>query len=62
MAAEPFGTKVKGMNVQGATDAEFFKVTELVFQRLFRSPANYLMPIPQTEINKNEALVQNPGY
>ncbi|WP_316793668.1 RagB/SusD family nutrient uptake outer membrane protein [Pedobacter frigoris] len=62
MTAEPFGVKVKGMNVQGITDADFFKVTELVFPRSFRVPANYLMPIPQTEINKNEALVQNPGY
>ncbi|SHF25249.1 RagB/SusD family nutrient uptake outer membrane protein [Pedobacter caeni] len=62
MAAEPFGLKVKGMNIQGATDPEFFRVTELVFPRSFRVPANYLMPIPQTEINKNEALVQNPGY
>ncbi|HAK31573.1 MAG TPA: hypothetical protein DCO90_20585, partial [Sphingobacterium sp.] len=26
------------------------------------SQRNYLMPIPQEEINKNEELVQNPGY
>jgi len=62
MVAEPFGLKAKGMNVQGITDQDFFKVTELVYPRAFRSPANYLMPIPQSEINKNESLVQNPGY
>lgn len=26
------------------------------------NPANYLLPIPQTEINKNGLLEQNPGY
>lgn len=63
MIAEPyFGTKAKGMNIQGATDLEFFQVEEVPFQRNFRSPAFYLMPIPQGEINKNEKLVQNPGY
>lgn len=63
MIAEPFlGVKAKGMNIQGATDNDFFKVTEVVFPRAFRSPAFYLMPIPIGEINKNEKLVQNPGY
>lgn len=63
MIAEPYlGVKAKGMNIQGATDADFFKVTEVVFPRAFRSPAFYLMPIPIGEINKNENLIQNPGY
>ena len=26
------------------------------------NPANYLLPIPQSEINKNGLLEQNPGY
>ena len=63
MIAEPFlGVKAKGMNIQGATDADFFKVTEVVFPRSFRSPAFYLMPIPIDEINKSGNLDQNPGY
>lgn len=63
MTAEPyFDTKAKGMNIQGETDAGFFQVTEVQFPREFRSPAHYLMPIPQGEINKNPKLVQNPGY
>lgn len=63
MNAEPYlGVKAKGMNIQGATDADFFKVTEVVYPRAFRSPAFYLMPIPIGEINKNANLVQNPGY
>lgn len=51
-----------GMNIQGATDNEFFQVTEVVFPRRFNSPAHYLMPIPIQEINTNPSLVQNPGY
>ncbi|PTN07723.1 RagB/SusD family nutrient uptake outer membrane protein [Mangrovibacterium marinum] len=63
MIAEDYlGVQAKGMNIQGATDDEFFRVTTVPFQRQFRSPAFYLMPIPQSEINKNEKLVQNPGY
>lgn len=61
--AEPYlGVKAKGMNIQGVTDEEFFQVEEVVFPRVFRSPAFYLMPIPIGEINKNENLLQNPGY
>ncbi|WP_202803347.1 RagB/SusD family nutrient uptake outer membrane protein [Pedobacter arcticus] len=63
MIAEPYlGVKAKGMNIQGTSDATFFTVTEVIFPRAFRSPAFYLMPIPIGEINKDETLVQNPGY
>lgn len=57
-----FNVKAKGMNIQGDTDADFFKVTEVNFQRAFTSPNNYLMPIPYAEIRKTSKLVQNPGY
>ena len=51
------------MNFNGSTDAEFFKVTEVVVQRAFTTPKNYLMPIPKDDINNNERkFVQNPGY
>jgi hypothetical protein len=53
--------RLKGMNIQGATDEDFFQVTEVQFPRSF-SQRNFLMPIPQEEVNKNELLVQNPGY
>ncbi len=63
MIAEQYlNVPAQGMNIQGTTDDTFFKVTNVAFQRVFRSPAFYLMPIPQSEINKNEHLVQNPGY
>lgn len=51
-----------GMNIQGETDSEFFRITEVVFPRRFNTPAHYLMPIPIQEINTNPSLVQNPGY
>lgn len=53
--------RLKGMNIQGATDEDFFQVTDVQFPRSF-SQRNFLMPIPQEEVNKNELLVQNPGY
>lgn len=57
-----FNVKAKGMNIQGANAADFFKVTEVNFQRNFTTPNNYLMPIPYGDIQKNSKIVQNPGY
>ncbi len=58
-----FNVQPKGMNYNGATDSEFFKVTTVVVQRRFVTPMHYLMPIPKDDINKNERkFVQNPGY
>lgn len=58
-----FNVRPKGMNFNGATDAEFFTVTEVVVQRSFTTPMNYLMPVPKDDINNNERkFVQNPGY
>lgn len=63
MVADKFlGNKIYGMNIYGETDANFFKKTEVVVQRQFRTPANYLMPLPLQDLNNNEKLVQNPGY
>lgn len=60
-AKNALGDRVHGMNISGATDEEFFQVTEVDFPRSFNDN-NYLMPIPQSEMNKNETLIQNPGY
>lgn len=38
-----------------------YEVTNTIRQHVFK-PQNYLMPIPQIEINKMPAMVQNPGY
>lgn len=53
--------RLKGLNIHGTTDEEFFKITEVPFGRSFNQ-SNYLMPIPQSEMNKNERMIQNPGY
>jgi len=52
-----------GMNVEGGisnTDPNFFKRTRFE-TRVFRK-SFYLFPIPQTEIQRNTNLVQNPGW
>ena len=62
IAEEYYGTKVKGLNVNATTIENFAQVVTLDFERNFQSPMNYLMPIPIDELNKNENLVNNPGY
>lgn len=57
-----FNVKARGLNYTATTEAELFQEREVVFERKFLSPRNYLMPIPYNEVNKNEHLVQNPGY
>lgn len=61
-AENALGVQPKGMNISGDTDALFFQVKTVTFPRAFRSPAFYLMPIPTEDINRNENIVQNPGY
>lgn len=55
------GENVKGMNIEGKTDADFFIVTTLPHVRTFKQ-AQYLMPIPMEETNKVPHVIQNPGY
>jgi hypothetical protein len=62
LGSKYFNVKAKGMNVDGATDADFFKVTVVNFQRQFLVPQHYLMPLPIGDLNKDLKLVQNPNY
>ncbi len=62
IAEQYFGAKPKGMNIMADNIDEWSVPTDVDVERNFTSPANYLMPIPQGEINKNPKLVQNPGY
>lgn len=62
LADKYFNTKAQGMNIDATTLTDFAKLTTVVFERKFTSPANYLMPIPSDDINKNTHIVQNPGY
>jgi hypothetical protein len=63
IAEETDGAPLMGMNVDAGTtlkDVEFYKRT-LIEKRTFPKKF-YLWPIPQSEINKNKACVQNPGW
>ncbi len=57
-----FNVKARGLNVDGTTDATFFKVTEVNFDRRFYVPQHYLMPFPIEDMNNNTKIIQNPGY
>ena len=51
-----------GINITKQKDGtKNYKIFEIQ-NRKFVSPANYLLPIPRSEIQKNDLLEQNPGY
>ena len=54
-------TKLYGMKIT-KSGANYVYQKFLVEDRIFDPAKNYLYPIPQTEINKDKALVQNAGY
>lgn len=62
LAEKYFNNKAQGMNIEAATLEEYAKTEEVIFERKFESPTQYLLPIPISDVNKNENLVQNPGY
>lgn len=57
-----FNVKAQGLNIDASSLQDFAQPKTVVFERKFTSPANYLMPIPSDDLNKDEKLVQNPGY
>lgn len=58
-AASEFAGEVFGMNM--FADGNAFYESTLIETRVFRQ-RDYLWPIPNNEILKNELLVQNPGW
>lgn len=58
----------KAWNLMGKTQKEFYTVTNMYEDgdldgvREFKSPRDYWLAIPMTEMNTNQNLVQNPGY
>ncbi|MFA9388680.1 MAG: RagB/SusD family nutrient uptake outer membrane protein [Prolixibacteraceae bacterium] len=56
-----FNTPVKGMRIT-SNGASFNYEVFNVEQRVFDTSKMYLMPIPQSEILKSDALVQNPNW
>ena len=61
LAKDAFGHKAKGLDIEATSIEEFAKLKEIVFERAF-SDANYLLPIPIDDINRNGNLINNPGY
>ena len=59
IAEQTDGGEFWGMNVDG--DGNSFYNRTVFEKRVFRKEF-YLFPIPQSEINKNKNLVQNPGW
>ncbi|TDS13898.1 RagB/SusD family nutrient uptake outer membrane protein [Sphingobacterium paludis] len=60
IAATTDSGPVYGLNLQADGDA-FYQKT-LIETRIFRPERDYLFPIPNNEVLKNENLVQNPGW
>jgi hypothetical protein len=56
-----FNVPVYGMNIKGATPADFYQPT-MVEPRIFNTPSYYLMPIAVSDLGINTNLVQNPGW
>ena len=59
--AEVLGKRPLGLSVE-QTDLRLFGQPKEVEVARYFIPAQYLMPLPVSEINKNPNLVQNPGY
>ena len=62
MAETTLGVKAQGLNSLATNMQELAQLTTIDFERRFESPLQYLMPIPIEDINRNENLINNPGY
>ena len=62
LAETYFNVKAKGMNIDAENIDDFSTIKEVVFERKFQAPMNYLLPIPSADINRNDHVVQTPGY
>lgn len=52
---------VRGWNLNGKTDKEYYQVNR-VYEQKFISPRDYLWPISLNALLRNSNLVQNPGW
>lgn len=62
LAEKYFNVKAQGMNTEAGSLEDFVKTKEVIFERKFTGPMQYLLPIPLGDINKNSKIVNNPGY
>lgn len=61
LAEKYFGSKVQGLKSDATSVEEMAQLVTYDFERKF-DQHNYLLPIPQDDVNKNPQVVQNPGY
>ncbi|MEN7547739.1 RagB/SusD family nutrient uptake outer membrane protein [Rapidithrix thailandica] len=61
LGEEYFNVPARGFNIQASTPEEFYQVIN-VETRIFKTPSYYLFPIRISELEKNQNLVQNPGW
>ncbi|RVT79758.1 RagB/SusD family nutrient uptake outer membrane protein [Flavobacterium sufflavum] len=60
-ATQEFNEPIKGWNVYGITEANYYQVVTLSQQR-FVAPRDYFWPIEETTLIRNPNLIQNPGW
>lgn len=61
LAKDFFSKKAQGLNIDATDIHGFAQLKTIDFERNF-TDTNYLLPIPQNDINKVLKLVNNPGY
>ena len=54
----------KAWNIEGDTPEKFYKLIGMKENdtRIFTTPKHYWLAIPNSQLNINGQLVQNPGY
>lgn len=60
-ATQEFNEPVKGWNVFGSSESNYYQIRTLDQQR-FVSPRDYFWPIDETTLIQNPNLIQNPGW
>lgn len=61
LAATYFNQPIRGWDVT-QSDAEAYYQVKTIYNRSFIAPRDYFNPIPNSEMNVNVNLVQNPGW
>lgn len=61
LATDYFNQPITGWNVS-QSDAEAYYQVKTIYNRTFVAPRDYFNPIPNSEMNVNGNLVQNPGW
>lgn len=60
-ATQRFNEPVKGWNVFGVSESDYYQIRTL-YQQRFVSPRDYFWPIDETTLIRNTNLIQNPGW